>query len=106
MTLKVALDNFSAQLDTRPGAEDTLTVKGSVETPTSGWGIALSEKGQPGVDPTILKLSLSCSRPHGNVSPAITMERAVFTKKNASRYVGVILSYGDDTMALEVTKVS
>ncbi|CAH1649989.1 conserved hypothetical protein [Hyphomicrobiales bacterium] len=85
------IKGFKAWLDTMPGSDKALTVIGSVEVPTSGWTGSLAEAVPPGINPAILILDATLTKPTGIVLQVISTVELTFRKAHSPRYDSITI---------------
>ena len=99
--------NFKAQLDKMPGADNALTVDGTVEASSAAWTGKLVEAVPQGINPAILILVVEMTpseSPGIQIPSPITLDR--FKKLDAARYSGVtIMGVSEEPLSVEISVV-
>ena len=90
--------SFEAWLDKKPGANNTLHVKGKVTVPTLGWTATLTEKHPPGINSAIFNLELTKVK-DGDKTSHIEVS---FEKHRSPDYKEVTIFGDGDTFTIPV----
>lgn len=99
----VKTDNctWNAVHDFQPVQPPRLRVTGSCMMPTPGYQLALKRAVPQGINPAILILELSVTRPTGNVSTVVTKTDVRYEEQTDQRYTSVTIRPGDISVPVQ-----
>lgn len=93
---------FKAWHDTMPGSPHKLIVVGTVEVPTTGWHVGLSEAMPLGINQAILILQVDSTKPSDPAGQVISHLAVRFEKAGGDAYKQVTVRGAGPDFTIEV----
>ncbi len=100
---KLLKEAFEAWLDTQPGSPHSLHVKGQIQFPSGGWTFEVHKAVPQGINPKILLLDVTVTKPAGKATGNVTTNLLTFDEEPAAHeYTQVEIRLGSSKVLIDV----